>query len=69
MFQYFLKVGRLLLKSLILLNLTYRILPQVVSTKFTFLDGRELNTHQYSVTQYERDRSPPFSAIQIKTSI
>lgn len=28
---------------------------QVVSTKFQFLDGRELNTHQYSVTQYERD--------------
>ncbi|GEM11224.1 cell cycle checkpoint protein rad17 [Rhodotorula toruloides] len=29
----------------------------VVSTKFQFLDGRELNTHQYSVTQYERDLS------------
>lgn len=30
---------------------------KVVSTKFTFLDGRELKTHQYSVTQYERDRA------------
>lgn len=30
---------------------------KVVSTKFDFLDGRELNTHQYSVTSYERDLS------------
>lgn len=28
---------------------------KVVSTQFEFLDGRELKTHQYSVTQYERD--------------
>lgn len=33
-------------------------ISQVVSTHFTFLDGRELNTHQYSVTQYERDCAP-----------
>ena len=30
---------------------------KVVSTKFDFLDNRELNTHQYSVTSYERDLS------------
>ncbi|SGY84777.1 BQ5605_C009g05719 [Microbotryum silenes-dioicae] len=30
---------------------------KVVSTKFIFLDGRELRTHQYSVTEYERDLS------------
>jgi hypothetical protein len=28
---------------------------QVVSTQFNLLDGRVLNSHQYSVTQYERD--------------
>lgn len=32
---------------------------KVVSTRFQFLDGRELNTHQYSVTQYERDCAFP----------
>lgn len=30
---------------------------KVVSTEFSFLDGSELKTHQYSVTQYERDRA------------
>ncbi len=30
---------------------------KVVSTKFVFLSGREVPTHQYSVTQYERDLS------------
>jgi len=36
-----------------------RARPQVVSTKFEFLDGRALRTHQYSVTQYERDCAHP----------
>lgn len=30
---------------------------KVVSTKFNYIDGRELDTHQYSVTSYERDLS------------
>lgn len=30
---------------------------KVVSTKFVSLTGEELNTHQYSVTEYERDLS------------
>ncbi|KAK4046515.1 ER-derived vesicles protein erv46 [Microbotryomycetes sp. JL221] len=36
-------------------NYMFQMFLKVVSTKFSFLDGRELNTHQYSVTQYERD--------------
>ncbi|GAA6017482.1 hypothetical protein JCM10207_008242 [Rhodosporidiobolus poonsookiae] len=36
-------------------NYMFQYFLKVVSTKFQFLDGRELNTHQYSVTQYERD--------------
>ncbi|GAA5833692.1 hypothetical protein JCM11251_003206 [Rhodosporidiobolus azoricus] len=38
-------------------NYMFQYFLKVVSTKFQFLDGRELNTHQYSVTQYERDLS------------
>ncbi|KAL8279228.1 hypothetical protein RQP46_008265 [Phenoliferia psychrophenolica] len=38
-------------------NYMFQYFLKVVSTHFTFLDGRELNTHQYSVTQYERDLS------------
>ncbi|KAI5481274.1 COPII-coated vesicle membrane protein [Pseudohyphozyma bogoriensis] len=38
-------------------NYMFQYFLKVVSTKFNFLDGRELNTHQYSVTQYERDLS------------
>lgn len=30
---------------------------KVVSTQFGLLDGRQVKTHQYSVTQYERDLS------------
>ncbi|GAA5868039.1 hypothetical protein JCM8547_000786 [Rhodosporidiobolus lusitaniae] len=36
-------------------NYMFQYFLKVVSTKFQFIDGRELNTHQYSVTQYERD--------------
>jgi len=36
-------------------NYMFQYFLKVVSTHFEFLDGRELNTHQYSVTQYERD--------------
>ncbi|GAA5993626.1 hypothetical protein JCM11641_001033 [Rhodosporidiobolus odoratus] len=36
-------------------NYMFQYFLKVVSTRFQFLDGRELNTHQYSVTQYERD--------------
>lgn len=71
MFQYFLKVRpRSLLSSLSRLSVrrTLDLLDpcrtQVVSTKFEFLDGRALRTHQYSVTQYERDCAsldPPLS--------
>ncbi|GAA5883188.1 hypothetical protein JCM3774_002413 [Rhodotorula dairenensis] len=38
-------------------NYMFQYFLKVVSTRFQFLDGRELNTHQYSVTQYERDLS------------
>ncbi|GAA5982498.1 hypothetical protein JCM10908_006673 [Rhodotorula pacifica] len=38
-------------------NFMFQYFLKVVSTRFQFLDGRELNTHQYSVTQYERDLS------------
>ncbi|GAA6003348.1 retrograde cargo receptor ERV46 [Rhodotorula paludigena] len=38
-------------------NYMFQYFLKVVSTKFEFLDGRELRTHQYSVTQYERDLS------------
>ncbi len=37
-------------------NYMFQYFVKVVSTQFGFLDGRELKTHQYSVTQYERDR-------------
>ncbi|GAA5870619.1 hypothetical protein JCM1840_004818 [Sporobolomyces johnsonii] len=36
-------------------NYMFQYFLKVVSTQFSFLDGRELKTHQYSVTQYERD--------------
>jgi len=39
---------------------------KVVSTQFEFLDGRELKTHQYSVTQYERDCKFYLSSILMK---
>ncbi|GAA5962260.1 hypothetical protein JCM3765_004723 [Sporobolomyces pararoseus] len=38
-------------------NYMFQYFLKVVSTQFEFLDGRELHTHQYSVTQYERDLS------------
>ncbi|GAA5938031.1 retrograde cargo receptor ERV46 [Sporobolomyces koalae] len=38
-------------------NYMFQYFLKVVSTQFEFLDGRELKTHQYSVTQYERDLS------------
>ncbi|GAA5895627.1 hypothetical protein JCM8208_005284 [Rhodotorula glutinis] len=38
-------------------NYMFQYFLKVVSTKFEFLDGRALRTHQYSVTQYERDLS------------
>ncbi|GAA5902473.1 hypothetical protein JCM6882_002762 [Rhodosporidiobolus microsporus] len=38
-------------------NYMFQYFLKVVSTRFQFLDGRELNTHQYSVTEYERDLS------------
>jgi len=40
-------------------NYMFQYFVKVVSTQFGFLDGRELKTHQYSVTQYERDRKQP----------
>ena len=60
MFQYFLKVTGVFhprsaqVQTALCLTRPYPS-SQVVSTRFQFLDGRELNTHQYSVTQYERD--------------
>ncbi|GAA99605.1 uncharacterized protein L969DRAFT_86871 [Mixia osmundae IAM 14324] len=38
-------------------NYMFQYFVKVVSTKFKTLDGRTLSSHQYSVTQYERDLS------------
>lgn len=57
MFQYFLKVRHNIFILGSVTSTDALVQLQVVSTKFGFLDGRELNTHQYSVTSYERDLS------------
>ncbi|KAH8916695.1 DUF1692-domain-containing protein [Atractiella rhizophila] len=38
-------------------NYMFQYFLKVVGTKFKFLNGEEVGTHQYSVTQYERDLS------------